>query len=83
MISNTSTLTSYTFNYFLNCIFILVLMFILWIISVIFYQKILPKYSKKENFFQQRIIHDNINFEILVKIREQSHQLLPYKDKII
>ncbi|CAF4316835.1 unnamed protein product [Rotaria sp. Silwood2] len=85
MISNTSTLTSYTFTYFLACIFILILMIILWIIYVIFYEKIYKKYwkyffqLKKETFFVRKSINDNINFEMLVKIREQSQKLLPYK----
>jgi hypothetical protein len=35
---------------------------------------------KTQNYFNQRSIHENINFEILVKIREQSYRLLPYKD---
>jgi hypothetical protein len=80
MISNTAILTNYTFNYFLACIFILILLFIIWIIYVIFYEKIWKKNSKKkETFFSQRSINDNINFEMLVKIREQSQRLLPYK----
>ncbi len=64
-------------------------MVILWIIFVIFYEKILQKYYrnffslKKENFFRRKLINDNINFEMLVKIREQSEKLLPYKDKIL
>ncbi|CAF1240120.1 unnamed protein product [Rotaria sordida] len=85
MISNTATLTSYTFTYFLACIFILIFMIILWMIYVIFYEKIYKKYSKyffqlkKETFFVPRSINDNINFEMLVKIREQSQRLLPYQ----
>jgi hypothetical protein len=85
MISNTPTLTSYTFNYFLDCILILILMFILWIIYVIFHERIFKKYwkyflqLKKETFFIRRSINDNMNFEMLVKIREQSQRLLPYR----
>ncbi|CAF4701567.1 unnamed protein product, partial [Rotaria sp. Silwood1] len=88
MISNTATLTSYTFTYFFACILILILMIILWILYIIFYEKILKKYwkyffqLKNENFFQQKSINNNINFEILVKIREQSYRLLPYKHMI-
>ncbi|CAF1029230.1 unnamed protein product [Adineta steineri] len=86
MISNTPTLTSYTFNYFFNCILILILMFILWINYVIFYEKIYRKIFvqlKKENFFVHRPINDHINFEMLVKIREQSQKLLPYRYLLI
>jgi hypothetical protein len=88
MISNTATLPNYLFNYFLACIFILIFMLILWIGYVIFYERIFPKYLKNffriktEKFFNRRSIHENINFEILVKIREQSHRLLPYKQLI-
>jgi hypothetical protein len=63
-------------------------MLILWIIYVIFYEQIFPKYLKNifqiktQNYFYRRSIHENINFEILVKIREQSHRLLPYKHLI-
>ncbi|CAM4939242.1 unnamed protein product [Rotaria socialis] len=85
MISNTATLTSYTFTYFLACIFILILMVILWIINIIFYEKIYKKYwryffqIKKETFFTPRSTNDHISFKMLVKIREQSQKLLPYK----
>ncbi|CAF1064916.1 unnamed protein product [Adineta steineri] len=86
MISNTPTLTSYTFNYFFNCILILILMFILWINYVIFYEKIYRKIFiqlKKENFFVHRPMNGHINFEMLVKIREQSQKLLPYRYLLI
>ncbi|CAF1161654.1 unnamed protein product [Adineta steineri] len=86
MISNTPTLTSYTFNYFFNCILILILMFILWINYVIFHEKIYRKIFvqlKKETFFVHRPINDHINFEMLVKIREQSQKLLPYRYLLI
>ncbi|CAF0956607.1 unnamed protein product [Adineta steineri] len=86
MISNTPTLTSYTFNYFFNCILILILMFILWINYVIFYEKIYRKIFvqlKKENLFVYRPINDHIDFEMLVKIREQSQKLLPYRYLLI
>jgi hypothetical protein len=85
MISNTPTLISYTFNYYLACIIILILMIISWIIYVIVYEKILKKRwkyffeMKKEKFFEKRSINDKINFEMLINIREQSQKLLPYK----
>ena len=90
MISNTATLTNYTFTYFIACIFMLIFMFILWIIYVIFYEKIFKEHwnhflhIKKDSFFIQRSINRNnsINFEMLVKIREQSQKLLPHKHVI-
>lgn len=60
-------------------------MIILWIICVIYYEKFSKKHwkyfhqTKQETFFEHRSINDNINFEILVKIREQSYKLLPYE----
>lgn len=79
MISNTPIITNYLFNYFLACIFILILLLILWII---FDKKIVV--LKKEKCFVERIINDNNkNLEVLVQIREQSQKLLPYQNKII
>lgn len=64
-------------------------MVILWIGYAIIHEQILPKYVKKyfhpktKSFFTRRSINERINFEILMKIREQSSRLLPYKDLII
>lgn len=85
MISNTATLTSYANTYFLACLIMLMFMFILWAIYVMFHEKIARKYSKnfrqfnKQTFFVRRTITDHMNFEMLVKIREQSSKLLPYR----
>ncbi len=57
-------------------------MLILWIIYVIVYETISPEFQT-ENFFIRRTINEQINFEILVKIREQSSRLLPYQDRIL
>lgn len=63
-------------------------MTILWIGYAIFHEQILPKYIRnyfhqhKEKFFTHRSIDDSINVEILMKIREQSYRLLPYKTLI-
>jgi hypothetical protein len=56
-------------------------MIILWII----YEKNLNKYFpqlKTEIFFTKRSINENMNFEMLVQIREQSYKLLPYQHMI-
>ncbi|CAF1020143.1 unnamed protein product [Adineta ricciae] len=85
VISNTPTLTSYTFNYLLACILILIVMCVFWVVYVIFSEKILRKYwknffqSKRESFFVKRSINDHMNFEMLVKIREQSQNSLTNK----
>lgn len=60
-------------------------MVILWIGYATIYEQILLKYfhPQTKSFFTRRSINERINFEILMKIREQSSRLLPYKDLII
>ena len=86
--SNTPTLPSYLFGYFLAWIFLLIVMTLLWIGYALFYEQILPKYvrnyfrQQREKFFTHRPINDSMNVEILMKIREQSSRLLPYKNLV-
>ena len=84
MISNTPIIASYLFKYFLSCILILILILILWFIYVLFAKKnILSRKNKiVKKFFNQRTISEYKNIGILIQIRQQSNQLLPYQELI-
>lgn len=85
MISNTPTLTSYTWTYFVACLCILLFLLIIWLVYVLFYQTLFKsswKYFYRvpdEQYFVRRSINENRNLDILVRIREQSQRLLPYR----
>lgn len=84
MLSSTPTVASYAFSYFLAAIVILVLMCILWLAFVFFHPRAARSDERKAQrlapppFFASRPLDNHLDFETLVKIREQSPALLPY-----
>ena len=84
MISNTPTVTSYTFSYFGMSACILAVMMLHWMVHVVVVEQVFRTYWKyslrvnSETFFRARTINERVDLQTLVRLRQQSTRLLPY-----
>jgi hypothetical protein len=89
MISNTSTIISYTWNYFFACLCILIIQLLIWLIysqcySIMLRDKYSNSFSRQSRqYFVRRTIYEHKNVDLLVRLRQQSTRLLPYAHIIV